>query len=55
MDWFFLGLVILGSIWGWAKNFNKVPGQYIIQEVTKERFGRTLISAAGAVYSGIGI
>lgn len=43
MDWFFLGLVILGSIWGWAKNFNKVPGQYIIQEVTKERFGRTLI------------
>ena len=43
MDWFFLGLVILGSILGWAKDPNKVPGQYIIQEVTKERFGRALI------------
>lgn len=43
MDWFFLGLVILGSILGWAKKSDKVLGQHIIQEVTKERFGRTLI------------
>lgn len=43
MDWFFLGLIVLGSIWGWAKMSNKVFGQHIIQEVTKERFGRTLI------------
>lgn len=43
MDWFFLGLVILGSILGWAKKSDKVLGQYIIQEVTKERFGRVLI------------
>lgn len=43
MDWFFLGLVVLGSILGWAKKSDKVFGQHIIQEVTKERFGRTLI------------
>lgn len=43
MDWFFLGLVILGSILGWAKKSDKVLGQHIIQEVTKERFGRVLI------------
>lgn len=43
MDWFFLGLVILGSILGWAKKSDKVLGQHIIQEVTRERFGRVLI------------
>ena len=43
MDWFFLGLIILGSILGWAKKSNKALGQHIIQEVTKERFGRVLI------------
>lgn len=43
MDWFFLGLIVLGSIWGWAKKSNKVLGQHTIQEVTKERFGRVLI------------
>lgn len=43
MDWFFLGLLVFGSILGWAKKSNKVFGQYIVQEVTKERFGRTLI------------
>lgn len=44
MDWFFLGLVILGSILGWAKKSDKVLGQHIIQEVTKERFGRLMIA-----------
>ena len=43
MDWFFLGLIVLGSILGWAKKSDEVFGQHIIQEVTKERFGRTLI------------
>ena len=43
MDWFFLGLLALGSILGWAKKSNKVFGRHIIQEVTKERLGRTLI------------
>lgn len=43
MDWFFLGLVILGSILGWAKKSDKVLGRYAIQEVTKERFGRLMI------------
>lgn len=43
MDWFFLGLVILGSILGQAKKSDKVLGQHIIQEVTKWRFGQTLI------------
>lgn len=43
MDWFFLGLIVLGSILGWAKKSNKVLGQHTIQEVTKERFGRVLI------------
>lgn len=43
MDWFFLGLVILGSILGWAKESKKVLGRYAIQEVTKERFGRLMI------------
>lgn len=43
MDWFFLGLIVFGSILGWAKEPDKVPGRYIIQEVTKERFGRALI------------
>ena len=43
MDWFFLGLIVLGSILGWAKKSDKIFGQHIIQEVTKERFGRTLI------------
>lgn len=44
MDWFFLGLVILGSVWGWAKGSVRVPGQYTIQEVTKERIGRLMIA-----------
>lgn len=44
MDWFFLGLVILGSIWGWAKKSNKILGQNVIQEVTKERLGRLMIA-----------
>ena len=43
MDWFFLGLIILGSILGWAKESKKVLGRYAIQEVTKERFGRLMI------------
>lgn len=43
MDWFFLGLVILGSVWGWAKKSSKVLGQNVIQEVTKERLGRLMI------------
>lgn len=43
MDWFFLGLIILGSILGWAKESKKVLGRYVIQEVTKERFGRLMI------------
>ena len=43
MDWFFLGLLAFGSILGWAKKSNEVFGRHIIQEVTKERFGRTLI------------
>ena len=43
MDWLFLGLVILGSIWGWTKESKEVFGQHIIQEVTKERFGRLVI------------
>ena len=33
MDWFFLGLVILGSILGQAKKSDKILGQHIIQEV----------------------
>ena len=44
MDWFFLGLVILGSVWGWAKESKRVPGQHTIQEVTKERIGRLMIA-----------
>ena len=44
MDWFFLGLVILGSVWGWAKKSVRVPGQHTIQEVTKERVGRLMIA-----------
>lgn len=44
MDWFFLGLVILGSVWGWAKESVRVPGQHTIQEVTKERVGRLMIA-----------
>lgn len=44
MDWFFLGLVILGSVWGWAKESKRVPGRYIIQEATKERVGRLMIA-----------
>lgn len=43
MDWFFLGLVILGSVWGWTKESKEVFGQHTIQEVTKERFGRLVI------------
>lgn len=45
MDWFFLGLVVLGSIWGWAKRSNKVLGQHTIQEVTRERIGRLMIAS----------
>lgn len=44
MDWFFLGLVILGSVWGWAKESIRIPGQHTIQEVTKERVGRLMIA-----------
>lgn len=44
MDWFFLGLVILGSVWGWAKKSVRVPGQHTIQEITKERVGRLMIA-----------
>lgn len=33
MDWLFLGLVILGSVWGWTKESKEVFGQHIIQEV----------------------
>lgn len=44
MDWFFLGLVILGSVWGWAKESERVLGQHTIQEVTKERIGRLMIA-----------
>ena len=44
MDWLFLGLVILGSVWGWAKESVRVPGQHTIQEVTKERVGRLMIA-----------
>ena len=44
MDWFFLGLVILGSVWGWAKESVRVPGQHTIQEVIKERVGRLMIA-----------
>lgn len=43
MDCFFLGLVILGSVWGWTKESKEVFGQHTIQEVTKERFGRLVI------------
>ena len=43
MDQLFLGLVILGSVWGWTKESKEVFGQHIIQEVTKERFGRLVI------------
>ena len=43
MDWLFLGLIIFGSIWGWTKESKEVFGQHIIQEVTKERFGRLVI------------
>lgn len=44
MDWFFLGLLVLGSVWGWAKKSNKVLGQHTIQEVTRERIGRLMIA-----------
>lgn len=44
MDWLFLGLVIIGSVWGWAKESIRVPGQHTIQEVTKERVGRLMIA-----------
>ena len=44
MDWFFLGLVILGSVWGWTKKSKEVFGQHTIQEVTKERVGRLMIA-----------
>lgn len=44
MDWFFLGLVILGSVWGWAKKSERVLGQYTVQEVTKEKVGRLMIT-----------
>lgn len=44
MDWFFLGLVVLGSVWGWKKESKEVFGQHTIQEVTKERFGRLIIA-----------
>ena len=37
MDWLFLGLIILGSVWGWTKESKEVFGQHIIQEVTKEK------------------
>lgn len=43
MDWFFLGLVVLGSVLGWTKKSKEVFGQHTIQEVTKERFGRLVI------------
>ena len=43
MDWLFLGLIIIGSVWGWTKESKEVFGQHIIQEVTKERFGRLVI------------
>lgn len=44
MNWLFFGLVILGSVWGWAKESVRIPGQYTIQEVTKERIGRLMIA-----------
>ena len=43
MDWFFLGLIVLGSVWGWAKKSNKILGQHTVQEVTRERIGRLMI------------
>lgn len=43
MNWFFLGLIVLGSVWGWAKKSNKILGQHTIQEVTRERIGRLMI------------
>lgn len=43
MDWFFLGLIVLGSVLGWAKKSNKILGQHTIQEVTRERIGRLMI------------
>lgn len=43
MDWFFLGLVVFGSVWGWAKKSDKALGQHTIQEITKERIGRLMI------------
>lgn len=52
MDWFFLGLVILGSVCGWAKKSNKVLGQRTIQEVTKERIGRLMIADIMASMKG---
>lgn len=57
MDWFFLGLVVLGSILGWAKKSDKVFGQHIIQEVTKERFGRLVIVCGwgGLLWSAAGV
>ena len=39
MDWFFLGIIVLGSVWGWAKMSNKVLGQNAIQEVTRKDLG----------------
>lgn len=44
MDWFFLGLVILGSVWGWAKKSECVLGQHTVREVTKEKVGRLMIT-----------
>ena len=42
MDWFFLGLVVLGSVWGWTKESKEVFGQHTIQETIKERVGRLM-------------
>lgn len=53
MDWFFLGLVILGSVWGWTKESKEVFGQHAIQEVTKERFGRLVIVCGWVDYFGV--
>jgi hypothetical protein len=44
MDWFFLELVIFGSVLGWAKESERVLGQHAVQEVTKEKVGRLMIT-----------
>ena len=44
MDWFFLELVIFGSVLGWAKESERVLGQHTVQEVTKEKVGRLMIT-----------